>query len=66
MSKRRKRKAKQTVEPKDTTLRITNADLPKRRGTWVIDPTQRPHSTKNGKKGYKRSDNKRIEREATD
>ena len=37
--------------------------VPKIRKTWDRSPVQRPHSTKKGKRGYSRSENKRIEKE---
>ena len=33
------------------------------RKSWDICPIQKPHSTKKGKKGYKRSDSKKAERD---
>ena len=38
---------------------------PKLRRVWSRKPTQRPHSTKKGAKGYKRSDAKRTQRNET-
>jgi len=34
------------------------------RKQWGMNPCQRPHSSPKGKRGYKRSDTRRIEREA--
>ena len=34
------------------------------RKSWKFNPSQRPHSTKKGAKGYNRKDNKRIAKES--
>jgi hypothetical protein len=34
------------------------------RRTWSRNPVQRPHSSQKGKKGYRRSDTRQIERAA--
>jgi hypothetical protein len=36
---------------------------PRLRRVWSRKPTQKPHSTKKGAKGYKRSDAKRAQRD---
>lgn len=38
---------------------------PKVKGRGIIAPPPKTHSTKKGKKGYRRSDNKKAEREAS-
>ena len=39
-----------------------NPNAIKIRKTWQLKPVQKAHSSPKGKKGYKRSENKRIER----
>ena len=45
--------------------RIT-VSRPKRRRTWAIRPTSRPHSTPKGKKGYDRAQGRKAARDEKD
>jgi len=54
MNKQSKKKTKTTI----------NLNELKFRREWGMNPCQRPHTDKNGKRGYKRSDNRNAEREA--